>query len=258
VNYLLFKNNEVQFVDNRPVITVSGSRACYIRDRHQLTTPGTSVKAAIYGGKLGYVKLCSVQDINTDNPSYIFEGEFDKEPPAKSNITLIVGVARPQTIKKVIQLAISYGVSKVEFLRMDKTIPSYCDSKIWIADSIENEIWESLEQVGDSIAVNITLNKDAHYFARAKFAEHILNFDKVIACDSEWTNSIVSFLDSSDQSNNEHIAIILGPEAGFSDRERQWLSSSAKILKSGLGKRIFRLEHAVGCALAICTARRSI
>ena len=257
MNYLLFNNSEVETVNNCTLITVSGVRGCYIRDRHQLTKAGTCVKAGICAGKLGSATLLTVSDLETTNPTYTFEGKFEHQPPKKSNISLIVGVPRPQTVKKVIQLAVSYGIQNILFIRMEKTIPSYCESKVWGPDSIQNEIWQSLEQVGDTMMPNVILNKEANYFARSNFSKEILKFDNVIACDGSWTKPLSSLISLND-SERKNFAMILGPEAGFSDRERQWINDSINIQKVGLGERILRLEHAVGAALAIITSRSSI
>lgn len=52
----------------------------------------------------------------------------------------------------------------------------------------------------------------------------------------------------------EKIAVLIGPEGGFSDDERTYLNAQSNVIKLGLGPRILRADTAAIAALAIVQA----
>jgi 16S rRNA (uracil1498-N3)-methyltransferase len=222
-------------------VILEQNRALYALERHNLNKIGTKVKAGILNGDIGEIELLEI--IKEPSLKLIFRGNFFQKPLKKLNCDLVVGIPRPQTVKKLIQVAVSFGINNLYFFRMEKTHASYCSSNIWQTENLNKEIFESLEQVVDTVPVHIHLEKQSNLFARDYFNNLIDNYKQIVFFD----------IDSSDQkinlNNNDKTLLILGPEAGFSEREKSWLTSNEKIQSASLGGRMIRLEHATCAAI---------
>jgi 16S rRNA (uracil1498-N3)-methyltransferase len=237
MNLLLFYPDEIQ---SEGVAAVTGPRAVNIIKQHEITKTGISLKAGVRGGKIGKA-LVTTFDINVVGHEKIdFQTSFTEEPPQRNDIEVIIGLPRPQTVKKIIQVATSFGIAAIHFVPFEKTIKSYQSSKIWTSENIENEIMESLQQVCDTCAPNL--------FRYPTLKEFYSNF--VDRLPEFWQQTVV--FDSRGAINmNQHSTfkyLIFGPESGFSDSELELFSNRAVTLVS-LGQRMLRLEHAVCASL---------
>jgi 16S rRNA (uracil1498-N3)-methyltransferase len=74
----------------------------------------------------------------------------------------------------------------------------------------------------------------------------------LVFCDEAQTNqNAISLLEAK---RNETMALLIGPEGGFSDEERELLAQRSNVIKLGLGPRILRADTAAVAALAILQA----
>ena len=73
-------------------------------------------------------------------------------------------------------------------------------------------------------------------------------------------NSIEQFIVANEEENNlkvssikdfkENIAVLIGPEGGFSAKEKEKLALNSKVISVTLGNRVLRTEIATICMLA--------
>ena len=129
-------------------------------------------------------------------------------------ITLLVGLSRPQTCRKVIEQASALGVSELIFFRAEKSQPSYEKSSLW------DEEWQRLLIKG----------------AEQAFSCHLPRCEKVNCLETAIQSSLFSTtrlaLDVYEASqalseemipNNENTLLAVGPERGWSQSERELL-----------------------------------
>ena len=208
-----------------------GSRAAEISERHKLSL-GLDIKAGVYNGKLGRAKVVSLGD------SIELEFTPEESPPVRLPVRLICGLSRPQTVKKVIQSSILYGIEELHFVSTELGEKSYQDSKIWEPANLAREIELGLEQAIDTVAPEIILHSKFHEFVN----DHL---------DSLLSESQSSFLADTAASPNaalgdfeEEVLLAVGPEAGWSDKEISIFLDKG-FEQISLGPRMLRVESAV-------------
>jgi RsmE family RNA methyltransferase len=147
------------------------------------------------------------------------------------DVDLAVGLSRPQTIKKVISLAVQTGVRSLSLISSDRGEKSYISSHLLRPDQLEREVIKSLEQTGDSIPTKIEIYKSWDIFLKDRPEEN-------------------AFLLSPQGSRVGEIKtpalVCIGPEAGFSKREEQLMASFNRVK---ISDRVLRVETAVGIVL---------
>ena len=120
--------------------------------------------------------------------------------------------------------------------------PSIIDAKIDKWQKIANEAVKQCERTDfPKISMRSTLEN----FIKSS------DFGIKIACVERGTDtSLKACLRSLDIKENTNIAILIGPEGGFSAREIDMLNKSKDIYKVGLGNLILRAETAVISSLS--------
>ena len=130
-----------QEVRESAVAVLEGARARYAFDTHGVRD-GQSLKVAVMGGRRGQgrILLASIDKVT-------IELALSDECLETIPVSLFVGVSRPQTIKKVIQAAVMFGVSSLHFVRSEKGEKSYLQSRSLDEESLEAEALKALEQI---------------------------------------------------------------------------------------------------------------
>jgi len=224
--------------------SIRGEHLNYVRELHELEV-GMNIQVGIVGGNKGRGVVISI-----DNSEITIELSCQSPPLAREAINLIVAVPRPQTQKKVLQLAATFGIESLHFVRSQNTEKSYLSSH-----SLEpkNQLWEllrGLEQTGDTILPNVVIHDRFRPFMEDTLLKtQEINQSKKFLLETIAFEANANFakIDSIDPSAKVTMAI--GPEAGWNDFEREL------FIKSGfepisLGKRIYRCETAVSVSLA--------
>jgi RsmE family RNA methyltransferase len=156
-------------------------------------------------------------------------------------VDLIVGVPRPQTVKKVIQAAVMLGVRSLHFVRSELGERSYLQSRSLSEEGILEESAKALEQIWDSGLPNIEVHRAFSYFMKNKLP--LLTKEGGAACllaDPSGRELTVS--DKPRTCTGQIVAI--GPERGWSKGEVELFKDSGFGVV-GLGQRVVRVEVAV-------------
>lgn len=160
------------------------------------------------------------------------------------NLFLVQSVLKTDAQNFVMQKATELGVKGIIPIITDNCVikPSVVDSKIAKWQKIANEAVKQCER------------SDFPEIQARSTLKDILDsndFDIKIACvERDQTTTLKSCLNKIDMSSNPKIAVIIGPEGGFSAAELKLLQEHANVHKVSLGKLILRAETAVVCALS--------
>jgi RsmE family RNA methyltransferase len=152
---------------------------------------------------------------------------------------LIIGASRPQTTKKIIEHATTFGANSFNFYKATLSEKSYLDSKIFEMDSV-NEL------------INLGLSQSAIYSKVPDFNLYKYNpADKFQHYEEKYIldiNGKHSFLDEKIDFSKP-IAISVGPERGFASEDlANFTNAGFKSIK--ISKTILRVEHAVYATIA--------
>jgi len=170
-------------------------------------------------------------------------------PGAPDPITLIIGLPRPQTARKILQETAALGVAALHFVRCEKAEPSYADSTLWHSGE-----WMRHLEAGAAQAFCTDLPSVTHGESFSDVIQSLPATANRIALDNY---EAASALSQCALTNDVPVTLAFGPERGWSASERDTLRQNGFAL-AHLGTRVLRLETAIVAALAIAKARRGL
>ena len=189
-------------------------------------------------GDDGYDYLCEITQVSKKQAvAKIISKELNIKNP-KVNITIFQGLVKGEKVDLIVQKLTELGVTNLVLFESEFSVAKINDNKINRLNKISQE---ACKQCGRSIPLNIepTLkykdmvdklkSYDMVLFANEK--NKIRNYDKII--------------------KSQNIAIIVGGEGGFSDKEIEQIYNEGAV-NFGLGERILRAETAcIACACIV-------
>jgi RsmE family RNA methyltransferase len=164
-------------------------------------------------------------------------------------LNLIVGLCRPQTVKKVIEVAVTVGIESLHFVRCERSEKSYLHSDVLSQAKMNTQVHQVLEQVWDARAPEIVIHPRFR-----EFAEDVLGSQRRLmladcASDLPDYSELLAVCSESDSNEQGSRWIAVGPEAGWNAFERTMFLNDLGAKAFSLGPRILRTEQA---AQAIC------
>jgi RsmE family RNA methyltransferase len=166
------------------------------------------------------------------------------EPPPLDPITLLIGLPRPQTARKILQEACALGVAALHFVTTEKGEPSYAQSTLWSSGEWRRHLVAGAEQAFDTrlpeLAHGRTLGETVAALPAAGTRTTFDNYE-----------SPQSF---SALTVGAPVTLAFGPERGWSGAERDLLRAN-RFAFAHLGSRVLRTETAVVAALALTRAK---
>lgn len=229
MNIILFKENEHH-------IDKSDPRAIHINKVLHLKI-GDSFKAGIINGRQGSARILS------DNDGLEFEFNLTQEPYALHPLTLIVAQVRPICMRRILRESVSLGVERLILPVSDLGEKSYIEASLYKNEEYKDILIDGAMQSGFSSVSECTIASGIE--------------DAIRQIDDSYTrilldNAIGAKALSSLDLRNKKVVLAIGPERGWSKRERDvFLSNGFQPVL--LGDRILRTETAsvAGAALAL-------
>lgn len=225
------------------VAVLVGPRARYALDTHRVRE-GQSLKVAVMHGRRGEGRVLSASSEEVSIALTLSEAGLSTLP-----ISLLVGVSRPQTVKKVIQSAVMFGVSSLHFVRSEKGEKSYLQSRSLDEDQIEEEVIKAMEQVWDSRRPEIQTHRALSYFVEHKLPSVV--DDTLRVGGGSQIHKLLAHpggaplgRDDSARFQGASSVIAIGPERGWSESEVVMFEELG-FQKVGLGERVVRVELAI-------------
>lgn len=180
----------------------------------------------------------------------IREEESKLEPRTK--VTIFQGIPKSGKLDVIVQKAVELGVYRVTPVRMSRSVAKISDDKKG-AQKIErlNKISkEAAKQCGRGLVPQVAMPVDF-----SEVIKSAADFDLCIMLYEEFGHDGRKNMKQILETNKdaESIAVIIGPEGGFSREEADEFIglSSQNVCTAGLGPRILRTETAGSTALSI-------
>jgi RsmE family RNA methyltransferase len=215
------------------------------RARHILTVlrrqPGDTFDAGLIGGPRGKATLSRVSDTALE-----LTFAWNMPPPALAPIRLIIGLPRPQTARDLLRESTALGVSALDFVRTEKSEPSYAQSSLWSSGE-----WEKLLNAGAAQAFCTRLPALRHGHSLAEAVATLPAEGARIALDNYEAAEALSRLKLA---ANPNVTLALGAERGWSDPERGLLRANGFVF-AHLGARVLRTETACIAAVTLLKAK---
>ncbi|MCL2800994.1 MAG: 16S rRNA (uracil(1498)-N(3))-methyltransferase [Treponema sp.] len=211
--------------------------------------PGDDFEAGILGGKRGTGRI---EKINLDGSlSFIFNGT--EMPVSRSWLRMAVAFVRPIQLRRIFRDISSIGASAVDLVGTDLGEKSYRDTKMLLNGGANAALIEGAVQARDTLIPAFTVYSSLDEWLerspwhcgdpkQSSFARAPI----LIAMDNVRPEGSIFNLSSS----NKPLVISVGPERGWSDRERD-LFEKAGFLRLSMGARALRTETACAAAAVI-------
>ena len=174
--------------------------------------------------------------------AYLEPLEQTRPQPAPSTLRLLVAPLKQARMEYMVQKAVEMGVGSLQ-----PVITEYTQLKKINRDKMQSHALEAAEQCG-ILAVPDVQHPLPMVEALANRAPHSV----LIFCDEghDSQNPLPYLQDTHD----EPIDVIVGPEGGFSEAERTFLKQQDRVTAIPLGPRILRADTACVAALAVVQA----
>lgn len=214
-----------------------GARALYAYEIHEARV-GETVRVGVLGGAKG---TALVEYAARDR--VVLATQFSDEASPSLPIDLIIGVPRPQTVKKVIQAAVMLGVRSLHFVRTELGEKSYLSSHALEEESLRDETVKALEQVWETVPPQIKVHRTFSYFLKNHYPSIATNPGGTLSMVAHPLGRELVVADAP-RVSAAHLMLAIGPERGWSDDEvSAFRSSGFEVI--GLGSRVVRVETAL-------------
>jgi RsmE family RNA methyltransferase len=232
VNLLLLE--EADFIAADRVI-LRDRRLTHMQQVHR-SVVGDSLRVGRMGGLLGSAELLRLEPHEAE-----LSVSFDKQPPTKLPLTLVLALPRPKMLRRVFQTVATMGVPKVILLNSYRVEKSFWQTPFLEPEAIREQLILGLEQARDSVLPEIVIEKRFKPFVEDRLPALV-----------EGTLGLVGHpgdFPACPRAVDESVTLAIGPEGGWIPYEIELLRKSG-LQPVQLGERILRVETAVTALLA--------
>ncbi|ALO25437.1 MULTISPECIES: 16S rRNA (uracil(1498)-N(3))-methyltransferase [Leptospira] len=175
--------------------------------------------------------------------------------PRFPEVHILLAINRPPTVRKILQLAGTWGVSSIHFFVSRNSRREYLTSPVWNSTEIESELLEGMEQ-GKNIflpKIHFDFKNRSETILLEKFKKVDFTFRFVLDRRGATLPQIIEEKKSDSNfgmpSKTPQVLVAIGPESGFVRNEIDfWKHFGFKELN--LSSRVLRTETAVAFLLS--------
>lgn len=179
--------------------------------------------------------------------------EFSYEPktvPTMYPVTLLCAQVRPICMKRILREAVSLGVRRIILCGSDTGEKSYLSSNLYKTGEYKEYLLDGAMQACHAGMSEVLFANTADR-AIKMIKEHCHGSDLIVL------DNVVGSVPLSTATIGESAVLAIGPERGWSDRERR-LFSDAGYRPMLLGSRVLRTETACSAGVAVLLSRMGL
>jgi len=233
----------LEAVAGEAVLLPDDPRARHVRDVLKMKA-GDRFDVGAIDGPRGRATI-----VSDDSRGMALRFEWLENPPPPIPVALVVGMSRPQTMRKVLRAAPEFGVEKIVVARCVRSEAGYAESSLGKDGEWRNILHQGAEQ---SFTTHIPT---VEHFDSLESAIESLRGERAgknrIALDNYEAAVALSSWKSAE--GGPATIICVGPERGWDGSERDALRNCGYAL-AHLGPRVLRTETAVVAGLALVAA----
>jgi RsmE family RNA methyltransferase len=199
---------------------------------------GDSFDVGAVNGPRGKARIVSVGDSGMELA--LSWGGLPKRP---LGVSLIVGLSRPQTMRKVLREAPALGIAEIHVAKCLRGEPAYAASSLWTSSE-----WSDLLHLGTEQAFSTFVPKLEHHASLAEALDAVTDAEVVALDNYEATVPLAGWKPS-----GKKTVLCVGPERGWHGPERDVLRSRGCLL-AHLGPRVLRTETAMIAGVSLLAA----
>ncbi len=234
MNIITFQKEEL---DNSS-LCLSDARAGHIINILK-SSVGDELKIGQINGHMGLARVVSI-----DASSVKLEILNLNLEPKCNDVSIVMALPRPQTIKKVLELSGVFAIKNLSFVKSKKVEKSYFSSSVLEASSIDSYLVKGMQQGVKTRKPIVSIYNSFHD-----------GIDKVLQSlsSNQSTARYIADLYNSNKMNSSDdlssVLLAIGPEGGWIEEEIKHFHENA-FKSISLGSSILRVEQAVCAALS--------
>ena len=232
MNLLLLE--EADFISADRVI-LRDRRLRHMQEVHR-SEVGDSLRVGRVDGLLGTAELLRLEPREAE-----LCVSFDREPPGKLPLTLVLALPRPKMLRRVFQTVATMGVPKVILVNSYRVEKSFWQTPFLEPAAIREQLILGLEQARDSVLPEIIIEKRFKPFVEDRLPAIIDGTLGLVGHPGDFP--------ACPRAVDEPVTLAIGPEGGWIPYEIDLLRASG-LNPVQLGERILRVETAVTALLA--------
>jgi RsmE family RNA methyltransferase len=232
VNLLLLE--EADFISADRVV-LRDRRLKHMQEVHR-SEVGDSLRVGRVGGLLGSAELLRLEPREAE-----LSVAFDREPPAKLPLTLVLALPRPKMLRRVFQTVATMGVQKVILVNSYRVEKSFWQTPFLEPAAIREQLILGLEQARDSVLPEIVIEKRFKPFVEDRLPAIVDGTLGLVGHPGDFP--------ACPRAVEQPVTLAIGPEGGWIPYEVELLRASG-LNPVQLGERILRVETAVTALLA--------
>ena len=163
MNLLLLEDADFIAADR---VVLRDRRLKHMQEVHR-SEVGDSLRVGRVGGLLGSAELLRLEPREAE-----LSVAFDREPPAKLPLTLVLALPRPKMLRRVFQTIATMGVPKVILVNSYRVEKSFWQTPFLEPAAIREQLILGLEQARDSVLPEIVIEKRFKPFVEDRSARH--------------------------------------------------------------------------------------
>ncbi|BCA80717.1 16S rRNA (uracil(1498)-N(3))-methyltransferase [Desulfuromonas sp. AOP6] len=212
------------------IVRLSGRRQQHIREIHR-AGEGDTLCVGLAGGDIGHGQILNLKDRLVE-----MRVSFERQPPPKLPLTLVLALPRPKALKRILIAATSLGVEEIHLIHSWRVEKSFWHSDLLKPEALQEPLILGLEQAKDTHLPSIELHRLFKPFAQDILPGLSANSQRLVAhpvAESPCPRNV-----------GERTTLAIGPEGGFLPYEVELLAA-AGFKPVHCGPRILRVETAV-------------
>ena len=225
------------------LIPASDERARHILEVLKLKE-GDTFRMGIINQSEGDAVITSIKD---DGVFFSYE---PKTVPVMHPVTLLCAQVRPICMKRILREAVSLGVKRIILCGSDTGEKSYLSSNLYKTGEYKEYLLDGAMQACHAGMSEVLFANTADGAIRM-VNEHCSGSDLIVL------DNVVGSVPLSSAEIGPEAVIAIGPERGWSDRERR-LFSEAGYRPMLLGSRVLRTETACSAGVAVLLSRMGL
>lgn len=237
MNLILFDPEEL----TRP-LAADDPRARHLREVLR-RGPADTFDCGLVNGPRGRARI-----EREDASGVVLSFSWSEPPPPLPDVSLLIGLPRPQTARKILQECATLGVARLCFFPTEKGERSYASSQLWMTDEARRHL---LAGVAQAFCTHVPDWEAVDSLAAA--LEAVSAFPTRVALDNYEATVALSQLPA----GSLPATLAIGAERGWSTVEREQLRTAGFTL-AHLGPRVLRTETAAAVGLSLLKARLGV
>ncbi|EKT4483515.1 16S rRNA (uracil(1498)-N(3))-methyltransferase [Pseudomonas putida] len=232
MNLLLLE--EADFVSADRVV-LADRRFTHMQEIHRVAV-GDHLRVGRINGLMGNATVLRLEKHEAE-----LEVTFDRQPPAKLPLTLILAVPRPKMLRRLFQTVATLGVSRLILVNSYKVEKSFWQTPFLQPESIRENLILGLEQARDTVLPEVIIEKRFKPFVEDRLPAIVAGTLGLVGHPGPYP--------ACPRAVDLPVTLAIGPEGGWIPYEIELLGK-AGLAPVQLGDRILRVETAVTALLS--------